>query len=314
MLNLKHLYYFHVFSHELSTTKAARRLAITTSALSIQLKQLEGFLGVSLTRRDAGKVILTEHGDIVQHYSDKMFSAYEELKKRLTVSRDLRNSCFRVGICRNIGPQFSFDLLSLIEKSNLGLSKNVQITFDSTERVHAGFLKDEFDLILGTYSRESPEENDAISESLSFPVRLFGPASLRKRTDELAKKQPLTDPAEIMELANSMKISLVLPMLPSVLREQTEEFLSRSSVRPSRTIECNGSGAIVQLIERGFAMGFVPAPCLLDFKSAGQLAVLGPSEGYWTHGVSVYLHKGPEGVENKFPGLADAFQDPYGPF
>ncbi len=121
----------------------------------------------------------------------------------------------------------------------------------------------------------------------------------------------MTDPSEIIELANSIKISLVLPMRPSVLREETEEFISRSSVRPLRTIECNSSSAIVHLIERGFAMGFVPAPCLLDFKSAGQLAVLGPSEGYWSHGVSVYLHKDAGDSSERIPGLAEAFQDPY---
>ena len=54
MLNLKHLYYYNVFAQELSTQKAAKRLGITSPALSNQLKQLEGFLGIPLTKRVNG--------------------------------------------------------------------------------------------------------------------------------------------------------------------------------------------------------------------------------------------------------------------
>lgn len=68
-------------------------------------------------------------------------------------------------------------------------------------------------------------------------------------------------------------------MKPSVLREETDRLLLTSNISPTKTIECNSSAAIVQLIERGFAMGLIPTPCLLDFKSANLLTVLGPKNG-----------------------------------
>ena len=71
MLNLKHLYYFHVFAQELSTVKAAKRLAISSPALSNQLKQLEEFLGLTLTRRTGNQFELTGSGKKIQHYTDR---------------------------------------------------------------------------------------------------------------------------------------------------------------------------------------------------------------------------------------------------
>jgi DNA-binding transcriptional LysR family regulator len=305
MLNLKHLYYYHIFAQELSTTKAAKRLGITSPALSNQLKQLEDYLGVALTRRNCGKAVITERGEMVLHYADRMFSAYEELKSRLSASRDLTSTRFRVGICRNLGARFSFDLLSLVEKSNLSLSQSVQITFDSSDRLIEGFMKDQFDLVLGAFAPGLAGESDFISQRLSFSVRLFAPPHLLE--GDKAARAALTDLTEIVKLANSKKISMVLPMQPSVLRDETDRFLSASKVQPLKTIECNSTSAIVQLIERGLAMGFVPAPCLLDFKSAHELTVLGPPEGYWIHAISVFIQKSEQKSMTKNTHLAEIF-------
>jgi LysR family transcriptional activator of nhaA len=79
MLNLKHLYYFHVFAKELSVTKAAKKLQLTPPALANQLKALENFIGWKLYTRETGKIRLTNKGEIVCQYAKRIFSPYEEL-------------------------------------------------------------------------------------------------------------------------------------------------------------------------------------------------------------------------------------------
>jgi DNA-binding transcriptional LysR family regulator len=307
MLNLKHLYYFHVFAQELSTTRAAKRLGITLPALSNQLKQLEGFLGVALVQRTSGKVAITEPGEMVLHYADRMFSAYDDLKSTLAHSRKAGGTRFRVGICQNIGAQFTFDLLSLIVKRHISISQKTQITFDSSEKILGDFKKDLFDLVIGAFPSVHGDRKKWVSQTLSFPVRLFSPHSLMEGVEAEERPRALSDLTQIIELANSKKISLVLPAHPSVLRDETEKFLRNSKVPPAKTMESNNTSAIVQLIDRGMAMGFVPSPCLLDFKSADTLSVLGPPGGYWAHGVSILIQKGEGRSMTKVSPLAEIF-------
>lgn len=304
MLNLKHLYYYHVFIQELSITKAAARLLISAPALSNQLKELEGFLGFKLTKRILGKFVITENGQMVAHYAQSMFVVYEELKSRISTKAHA-GTHFRVGIGENLGVQFSFDLLSLVVKYRLSEVQKVHITFSSSAKILAGFKENHFNLILGDFEPDLKEHSAWASKSLSFPVRLFAPANLMTNPND--KRFKYLDINSMMELANEMKISIVLPAKNSVLRKETENFFLNLKVLPDKTIECNNSTAIVQLIERGFAMGFVPTPCLLDFKSARRLNVFGPPNGYWNHSVSVLALKSEEKSITNISPLAEIF-------
>ncbi len=86
MLNLKHLYYFHIFAQELSTTKAAKRLSISAPALSNQLKELDTFLGNKLAERVHGKFVLTDFGNTILSYTERIFAPYEELLNKITLT------------------------------------------------------------------------------------------------------------------------------------------------------------------------------------------------------------------------------------
>lgn len=307
MLNLKHLYYFHVYAHLLNTAEAARRLGISSPALSNQLKDLETFVGSKLTRRIDGKVEITETGEIVLNYTDQMFSIYETLKNQLTVAKDFKTTNFRIGVCPDIGARFSFDLISLMEKPQLSAFQKVHVKFDSSENLINEFKKDGYDLVLGAFEPALSTETTWISQSFTFPVKLFAPASVKEiflKANTSLQNAPLT---KIIQFANENNISWVLPMQPSILRQESERLLQTSPTPPARTIECNSSAAIVQLIERGFAMGFVPTPCLLDFKSANFLTMFGPQEGFWSHKISLMVLKQESLVDAKSSSLEDLF-------
>jgi DNA-binding transcriptional LysR family regulator len=308
LLNLKHLYYYHIFAQELSTTRAAKRLSISAPALSNQLKELESFIGFKLTERVHGKLIITDIGKMVAHYADRMFTAYDELKEKLLMAPDFEHRVLRIGLCFNLGVGFSFDLLALSVNAHLLKTKNISVTYESSETLLAGFDKDEFDFIVGAFSRHASGENESIVQALEFPVRLFAPRRFMTEMMDF-KSKPNTfskdDINSIIEHANIKKIAVVLPSRPEALRVESDRFFSSLTTVPDRTIECNNSSAIVQLIERGLAMGFVPTPCLLDFKSAASLQILGPPDGYWTHQISIVTGKGKEGALAKAPPLAE---------
>ena len=72
-LNYHHLRYFRAIATEGSITKAAQHLKISQSALSVQLRQLEGSLGQPLFDRKHKSLMLTEAGRIALAYADSIF-------------------------------------------------------------------------------------------------------------------------------------------------------------------------------------------------------------------------------------------------
>ncbi len=306
MLNLKHLYYFHVFSKQLSTTEAAKLLSISVPALSNQLKELETYLGFQLTKRHNGKVVITEDGKIVAHYAERMFSAYEELKSRVNLKAK-PETLLRVGISNNLGVQFAFDLLLLADQERFLNAKQADVYFDSAENLQAGFVNGEYDLVIGAFLFAPNEDSVWTFQKLSFPVRFYVPPDLLKVIKSDVRLADILDHELLINQANELKISLILPERASVLRTETDQFLLNLKVRPERTVECNSSEAILQLLGRGFAMGFFPTPSLVDFISASSLIALGPPAGYWNHEISIVGRKdGGRNVKHISP-LADIF-------
>ncbi len=295
VLNLKHLYYFYVFSQERSTSRAARRLGITAPALSNQLKHLESVLGVRLTRRVEGQVTMTECGDMVLNYVNRMFSLYEELHSKLTVRSAAESTTIRVGVCRDLGARFSFDLLFLLESMTSSFSKTTVVTFGSSNHLKTQFEDGEFDIIFGSFQDLEIGKHIRLFQTLEFPVRLFAPEFFDTKEDPF-------------EVARQRGIALIFPMEPSVLRQESEAYFLKTNIKFERTIVCNSSGAIVQLIERGAAIGFVPTPCLLDFRSAKALSSFGPTEGFWSHQISVFVRNEMKLPLNVVPSLDVLFQ------
>src|SRR3546814_10100953 len=78
-LNYHHLRYFWAIAHEGSLTRAAERLNLSQSALSVQLGKLEQQLGHPLFERTGKRLVLTEAGRIALDYSDTVFQAGDEL-------------------------------------------------------------------------------------------------------------------------------------------------------------------------------------------------------------------------------------------
>jgi LysR family transcriptional activator of nhaA len=64
-LNYHHLRYFHEVAKEGNLTRAANRINLSQSALSIQIRQLEERLGHPLFDRIGRQLVLTEVGRIV---------------------------------------------------------------------------------------------------------------------------------------------------------------------------------------------------------------------------------------------------------
>jgi LysR family transcriptional regulator, transcriptional activator of nhaA len=78
-LNYHHLHCFWAIAEEGSLTRAAKRLHVTHSTLSVQLRALEDVLGAPLFDRKGRGLVLTPFGDEVRAYASEIFRIGREL-------------------------------------------------------------------------------------------------------------------------------------------------------------------------------------------------------------------------------------------
>ena len=84
---LPHLETFAKAAEASSFTAAAKALGLTQAAVSQRIRALEQALGVSLFRRQAGHVLLTEEGQRLYSYAERIHALHLEARQELTGRR-----------------------------------------------------------------------------------------------------------------------------------------------------------------------------------------------------------------------------------
>jgi LysR family transcriptional activator of nhaA len=107
-LNYHHLRYFWAIAREGGLTKAATKLNVAQSAISIQLRQLEETLGHPLFVRQNRKLALTEAGRITLQYAESIFKAGDELVDTLQHRSRRTRQVLRIGAVATLSRNFQW--------------------------------------------------------------------------------------------------------------------------------------------------------------------------------------------------------------
>ena len=110
-LNYHHLRYFRAVASDGNLTRAAARLRISQSALSMQIRQLERTLGHDLFVRANRRLVLTDTGRLVLDYADTIFRTGDELLTVLDRDAPGHRKQLHVGAVSTMSRNFQMDLL-----------------------------------------------------------------------------------------------------------------------------------------------------------------------------------------------------------
>lgn len=242
-LNYHHLRYFRVIARELSLTRAAGKLNLSTPALSIQLKQLEESLGHALFERGRGGLRLTEAGRVAQDYADTIGRAGEEL----------------VDVLRNRAPGAARQVLRVGAVATL--SRNFQVEFlrpalhraEVEVVIRSGALRDllvalhahEVDVVLSNSparrDAETPWHSHLLAEQA---VGLVGVASWKKK--RLKFPEGFDD------------VPVILPSMESNTRAAFDRLTAAAGVRPRVLAEVDDMAMLRLLAREGQGLALVP--------------------------------------------------------
>jgi LysR family transcriptional regulator, transcriptional activator of nhaA len=247
--NLHHLRLFRAIAHDGTLTGAARRLNLSASALSAQLRALEASLSHDLFERRGRGLVLTEAGRIALDHADAIFRTAEDLTATLRHHGPGRRA-LRVGalatLSRNFQLQFLRPVLEVILRSG------------SQTELLRGLEALAFDVVLTNLA----PPRDAASRYLVHRLA-FQPVSLIGTPAQIGAPAPL---AALLDRA-----PLILPTPETALRAGFDALVARLRVTPTIVAEVDDMAMMRLLAREGAGLAVIPPIVVQDELAVGLL-------------------------------------------
>jgi LysR family transcriptional activator of nhaA len=262
-LNFHHLRYFHAVAQAGNLTRAAARLNVSPSALSVQLAQLEAQLGHALFERRGKRLILTEAGLIALDRAEAIFKAGDELVSTLKGRPDLDRHVLRIGAQPTLSRNFQMGFLRPL----LG-REDVEIVLRSgTFRELLPALEaHNLDVLLTNAIPARDAATPWISQRIAEqPVALIGhPARLRgkRAVKDLLGEEPL-----------------IVPTVETTIRASLDALLDSYGIRPRFAAEVDDMAMLRLLAREDVGLAVVPPIVVQDELKDGTLMEAGPIPG-----------------------------------
>lgn len=254
-LNFNHLRYFWAVAREGSLTRAAERLNVSQSALSVQIQKLEHQMGHPLFDRVGKKLVLTEAGQIALDYADTVFKAGDELLSTLGGRPASSRQILRVGALPTLSRNFQLEFLRpLVGRSDVELIVRSGNTRELLTQLEAHAL----DVVLSN----SAAPRDARSSLRNYllneqPVSLVG----HRRRGQRKFRFP----------DDLRTVPILLPSLDSDIRVAFDRVLELAGIRPIVLAEVDDMAMLRLLAREREGVALVPAIVVRDELETGAL-------------------------------------------
>ena len=267
-LNFNHLRYFRAVAHDGNLTRAAERLNLSQSALSVQIRKLEQRLGHDLFERRGRALHLTEAGRITLDHADAIFAQGEDLLATLRQTGRARQA-IRVGALATLSRNFQLAFLRpILDRPDV----EVVLRSGGMAELLAALAAVNLDLVL----TNRPPAEDALTPFRAVKLAEDG-ASLVGPPGRMAGAASLAD-----LLARE---PVILPTAGTGLRAGFETLAERLGITPQIVAEVDDMAMIRLLAREGAGLAIVPPIVVQDELTSGRLVEapwdLGLSESFW---------------------------------
>lgn len=245
-LNYHHLRYFRAIAAEGNLTRAAERLRLSPSALSIQLGQLEENLGQALFERRNKRLELTEAGQIALDYAETIFRTGEEMLDALQHRIPERRQVLRIGAVATLSRNFQLELVRpLLSREDVEVVLRTGSLRDLLTQLEAHTV----DLVLSNLPVRRDAETGWHSHLLDEQeVSIVGKRRGRKfRFPESLRETPI-----------------VLPSLDSNVRAAFDLLMEQAGIRPIIAAEVDDMAMLRLLARETEGVTLVPPVVVRD--------------------------------------------------
>ncbi len=159
-MNFNHLRVFYTVAQSQNFSRAAEKLHISQPAVSTQIRKLEETLGVPLVENYGRKIKLTDAGQLLHEYAERIFILSQEAEKAIREIRGLEKGELMIGASTTPGSYILPPYIGEYQKKFPGVQFSLKIR--NTQTVVDHLLKGEWDL-------------GVIGETQSHPDLVFVP-------------------------------------------------------------------------------------------------------------------------------------------
>jgi len=256
-ITLRQIRIFLSVSRHLSFSRAAEEISITVPAVSLQIKEMEGNLGVSLFSRANRKVELTAGGEYFLLYARRIMSTLNEADIMMERLRGSQSGTLKIGLVSTA--QFFLPLILVEFKKEfptIRIRLDVRNRQQLVELLHDG----EIDIaIMG----QPPKEIDTRVEAFDDHPHLF----IASPSSPLANETDI-DP----QLLNEFE--LITRESGSGTKAIMENYLTEHGISPLISMEISSNESIIQAVAAGLGISLVSLHTVKDEITNGKVIIL----------------------------------------
>jgi LysR family carnitine catabolism transcriptional activator len=240
--SIQHIQAFLAVARSGSFTKAANELHLSPSALTVQVQQLEDWLGVALLDRSPRHVSITAAGQDARGPMEKLLL---DLDNIVTGSRDLaalRRGVVTIAALPSVCAGTLPPVLRLFRERFAGIE--VRLHDLVAHRIHAQVRSAEVDFGIGVRPR--------LSHGLAFVPVL---------NDRLCAFVPLDHPLTrhaTLSLAQLVDQPIILTGRDSSVREQVDALFDETRLTMLAGMEANYMSTVLALVRQGLGISVLP--------------------------------------------------------
>ncbi len=262
-LNLHHLRLFRAVASDGTLTGAARRLNLSQSALSTQLRTLEAALGHDLFERRGRGLVLTEAGRIALDHAEAIFRTADDLAATLRDAGRGRRA-LRIGALATLSRNFQMQLLRpLVGRADV----EVVLRSGSQDELLRGLQGLALDVVLTNLAPARDAASPWLVHRIDDQrVGLIGTP---------ARVGPVPRP-----LAHLLRTEpLILPTRETALRTGFDALLARLDVTPNIAAEVDDMAMIRLLARADAGLAMIPPIVVQDELASGLLVEAATLDG-----------------------------------
>lgn len=263
--NYHHLYYFYVIAEEGSVTRAARRLRISQSSLSMQLAQFEGFLECRLFLREGKKLYLSEDGKHILNYAKEIFDLGQELSDSLNDRTHKGKLKIQIGVSPFIPKTFADEILNFLfdqpETAYIDVDeKSPDEMFDDLNRHKLDFVLNDLPF---QAAADAGIQNHLIA---SIPVVLCANRTLARRIRRI--------PDDLNDAP------VILPTSQSQTHHAVQQYFHKHRIKPRIIGEIQDLELVRRLVLSGRAVAPINKMTVMKAPAKEKLTILGKTNQF----------------------------------
>ncbi|WP_166256566.1 LysR substrate-binding domain-containing protein [Marinobacter salicampi] len=266
MLEIRHLKTVQALAECGSLTRAADSLHVTQSALSHQLRDLEGFFGVTMYHRKSRPLRLTPAGQALLDLAHNL----------LPEVRDVENTLLKLGRGKQGRLRMAIECHScylwLIPSVNAYRAQWSDVELDFIGHLNfeplPALAQGELDLVV-------------TSDPVEMPGLVYVPLFRFEIQLAVAPQHPLADCARIEPHQLADQTLLIYPVAEHRL-DIFRHFMTPAGVRPQAVRTAEMTMMIAQLVASQRGVAALPTWALQEYETAGLLKGRPLGEGLWS--------------------------------